>query len=142
MMGRKKGRGAGPNEPPASAAERAAPFPGETGKEVRQKGKLREYVEAFAIALLIALLVRTFVIQAFKIPSGSMENTLLVGDHIFVNKFLYGYHVPYTKGRVLAFSTPGGRTSSYSSSPRTPARISSSALSPSRETPWRSGRRW
>ncbi|HBX44003.1 MAG TPA: signal peptidase I [Deltaproteobacteria bacterium] len=73
---------------------------------MRQKGKLREYVEAFAVALLIALLVRTFVIQAFKIPSGSMENTLLVGDHIFVNKFLYGYHVPYTKGRILAFHTP------------------------------------
>ena len=105
-MKRKKGRGAGPNEPPASATERAAPPFGEAGKEVREKGKLREYVEAFAIALLIALLVRTIVIQAFKIPSGSMENTLLVGDHIFVNKFLYGYHVPYMKGRVLQFSTP------------------------------------
>jgi signal peptidase I len=105
-MGRKKGRGAGPDDPPASAAERAAPPHAEAGKEVRQKGKLREYAEAFAIALLIALLVRTFVIQAFKIPSGSMENTLLVGDHIFVNKFVYGYHVPYTKGRVLQFSTP------------------------------------
>jgi signal peptidase I len=105
-MGRKKGRGAGPNEPPSSAAERTASPHAGAGKEVRQKGKLREYVEAFAIALLIALLVRTFVIQAFKIPSGSMENTLLVGDHIFVNKFLYGYHVPYTKGRVLAFSSP------------------------------------
>ncbi len=80
--------------------------PVEAGKEARQKGKLREYVEAFAIALLIALLVRTFVIQAFKIPSGSMENTLLVGDHIFVNKFLYGYHLPYTEGRVLAWTTP------------------------------------
>jgi signal peptidase I len=105
-MGREKGRGAGSGKPPASAAEKATPHLGEAGKEVRQKGKLREYVEAFAIALLIALLVRTFVIQAFKIPSGSMEDTLLVGDHIFVNKFLYGYHVPYTKGRVLAFSGP------------------------------------
>jgi len=105
-MGRKKDRGAGSNGPPPAASERAAPVFGETDKGVRQKGKLREYVEAFAIALLIALLVRTFVIQAFKIPSGSMENTLLVGDHIFVNKFLYGYHVPYTEGRVLAFSVP------------------------------------
>jgi signal peptidase I len=73
---------------------------------MRRKGKLREYAEAFAVALLIALLVRTFVIQAFKIPSGSMEDTLLVGDHIFVNKFLYGYHIPYTKGRILAFHAP------------------------------------
>jgi signal peptidase I len=70
------------------------------------KGKVREYAEALLIALLIALLVRTVVVQAFKIPSGSMETTLLVGDHIFVNKFLYGYHIPYTKGRVLEFSKP------------------------------------
>jgi signal peptidase I len=71
-----------------------------------QKGKVREYAEAFAVALLIALIVRTLFLQAFKIPSGSMENTLLVGDHIFVNKFIYGYHVPYTKGRIVAFTTP------------------------------------
>ena len=71
-----------------------------------RKGKVREYAEAFAVALLIALVVRTLFLQAFKIPSGSMENTLLVGDHIFVNKFIYGYHVPYTKGRILAFTTP------------------------------------
>jgi len=70
------------------------------------KGKVREYAEAFAVALVIALVVRTLLLQAFKIPSGSMENTLLVGDHIFVNKFVYGYHVPYTKGRILAFKTP------------------------------------
>lgn len=73
---------------------------------VGRKGKVREYVEAFAIALLIALVVRTFVIQAFKIPSSSMENTLLIGDHIFVNKFIYGYHIPLTTGRVLMLSTP------------------------------------
>src|SRR5512140_3050310 len=71
-----------------------------------RKGKAREYAEAFGVALIIALVVRTLLLQAFKIPSGSMENTLLVGDHIFVNKFVYGYHVPYTKGRILAFSTP------------------------------------
>lgn len=71
-----------------------------------KKGKFREYVEAFGIALVIALVVRTLLIQAFKIPSSSMENTLLVGDHIFVNKFIYGYHIPFTKGRVLQFKTP------------------------------------
>jgi signal peptidase I len=78
----------------------------QSGDSVGRKGKVREYVEAFAVALLIALLVRTLVIQAFKIPSSSMEDTLLIGDHIFVNKFLYGYHIPYTKGRVLRFSAP------------------------------------
>ncbi|MBF8259132.1 MAG: Signal peptidase I [Actinobacteria bacterium] len=72
----------------------------------RRKSKLREYLEAFGFALLIALVVRTLVIQAFKIPSSSMENTLLIGDHIFVNKFLYGYHIPFTKGRTLQFTIP------------------------------------
>ncbi|HEY7586010.1 MAG TPA: signal peptidase I [Candidatus Deferrimicrobiaceae bacterium] len=71
-----------------------------------RKGKVREYVEAFAVALLIALVVRTLVIQAFKIPSSSMENTLLIGDHIFVNKFIYGYHVPFTNGRILQYHSP------------------------------------
>jgi len=78
--------------------------PGGAGDQ--RKGKVREYIEAFAVALLIALVVRTLVIQAFKIPSSSMENTLLIGDHIFVNKFLYGYHIPFTKGRVLHFTDP------------------------------------
>ncbi len=105
MMGRRNHRGVGPDRPSPSPP-RGEPPPGVAGEAVRSKGKLREYVEAFAVALLIALLVRTFLIQAFKIPSGSMENTLLVGDHIFVNKFLYGYHVPYTEGRILAFHTP------------------------------------
>jgi signal peptidase I len=72
----------------------------------QNKGKFREYFEAFGIALVIALVVRTLLLQAFKIPSSSMENTLLVGDHIFVNKFIYGYHIPFTKGRVLEFSKP------------------------------------
>lgn len=76
------------------------------GPAPRAKGKVREYIEAFAVALLIALTVRTFVIQAFKIPSSSMENTLLIGDHIFVNKFIYGYHIPFTKGRILEFHAP------------------------------------
>ena len=58
------------------------------------KNWVREYVEAIAIALVLALTIRTFVVQAFKIPSGSMENTLLVGDHILVNKFSYGIHIP------------------------------------------------
>src|SRR3989337_3104924 len=71
-----------------------------------RKGKVREYIEAFTVALLIALIVRTLVIQAFKIPSSSMEDTLLIGDQICVNKFLYGYHIPFTKGRVLRFRAP------------------------------------
>lgn len=58
------------------------------------KSVVREYAEAIFIALLLALFIRTFIIQAFKIPSGSMENTLLIGDHILVAKFSYGIHIP------------------------------------------------
>ncbi|MBU2499204.1 MAG: signal peptidase I [Proteobacteria bacterium] len=67
---------------------------------VKKKSTFREYIEAAAIAVLLALFIRTFVVQAFKIPSGSMEPTLLVGDHILVNKFIYGIKVPFV-GRTL-----------------------------------------
>lgn len=69
-------------------------------KDIRQKSVFREYAEAIGIALVLALFIRTFVIQAFKIPSGSMIPTLLVGDHILVNKFIYGIKNPFT-GKVL-----------------------------------------
>ncbi|HXR24366.1 MAG TPA: signal peptidase I, partial [Candidatus Binataceae bacterium] len=59
-----------------------------------QKSAAREYGEAFGIALILALIIRTFFIQAYKIPSGSMEPTLLIGDHILVNKLIYGLRVP------------------------------------------------
>ena len=54
------------------------------------KSIIREYTEAIAIALLLALFIRAFIVQAFKIPSGSMLKTLLIGDHILVNKFIFG----------------------------------------------------
>lgn len=59
-----------------------------------QKSVVREYAEALIIALVLALLIRTFIIQAFKIPTGSMEPTLLVGDHLLVSKFSYSLHIP------------------------------------------------
>jgi signal peptidase I len=55
-----------------------------------QKSLLREYLEALLIAIVFATFARTWVVQAFKIPSGSMEKNLLIGDHILVNKFIYG----------------------------------------------------
>jgi len=61
-----------------------------------KKSVFREYAEAIAIALLLALFIRTFVVQAFKIPSGSMIPTLLIGDHILVSKFAYGIRNPFT----------------------------------------------
>jgi signal peptidase I len=71
-----------------------------------RKSKLREYVEAIIIAVFLALLIRAFVIQAFKIPSGSMLETLQIGDHILVNKFVYGLRFPFTDNRVLIFNPP------------------------------------
>src|SRR5262245_51817682 len=54
-----------------------------------KKSTIREYFESIVIAVILALFVRTFVVQAFKIPTGSMENNLLIGDHVLVNKFAY-----------------------------------------------------
>jgi signal peptidase I len=55
-----------------------------------EKSLLREYLEALLIAVIFATFARTWIVQAFKIPSGSMEKNLLIGDHILVNKFIYG----------------------------------------------------
>jgi signal peptidase I len=61
-----------------------------------RKSALREYGEAFGIAIVLALIIRTFLVQAYKIPSGSMEPTLLVGDHLLVDKLAYGIRLPDT----------------------------------------------
>ena len=86
-----------------------------------QKSGGREYAESIIIALAIALFIRAFLFEAFKIPTGSMIPTLLVGDHIFVGKFIYGLKVPFTgthilrlrqprRGEVIVFEYPwGGR---------------------------------
>jgi len=70
------------------------------------KSKVREYAEAIILALILALFIRTFVVQAFKIPSPSMVPTLLVGDHILVNKFLFGFRVPFADGKIIAIREP------------------------------------
>src|SRR5438132_13292463 len=77
----------------------------------KPKSQVREYAEALAVALLLALVIRTFVVQAFKIPSGSMLPTLQIGDHLLVNKFLYAprLEVPPTRvalGRLPALRRP------------------------------------
>ncbi len=66
----------------------------------------RENIEAIVIAVVLALFIRTFVVQAFKIPSGSMEQTLLIGDHILVNKFIYGITIPFTEKKLITFVKP------------------------------------
>jgi signal peptidase I len=65
-----------------------------------RKSTIREYTESIAVAVLIALFLRAFVVEAFKIPSGSMIPTLQVGDHIFVNKFIYGVRLPWTNFKI------------------------------------------
>ena len=81
------------------------------------KSTLREYFESIVIAVILALFIRTFVVQAFKIPTGSMENNLLVGDHLLVNKFVFGPSesrlerallpdAPVKRGDVVVFKFP------------------------------------
>lgn len=71
-----------------------------------RKGEMREYAESILIAVAVALILRAFVVEAFKIPSGSMIPTLMVGDHIFVNKFTYGPLIPWTDKRLLSHLPP------------------------------------
>jgi len=66
----------------------------------------RENIEAIVIAVVLAFFIRSFVVQAFKIPSGSMEPTLLIGDHILVNKFIYGLSIPFVEKKALRFKKP------------------------------------
>jgi len=71
--------------------------------EERRKSVVREYAESIIIAIVLALVIRTFVVQAFKIPSGSMEDTLLIGDHILVNKMAYGLQIPFADVKFRFF---------------------------------------
>ena len=75
-------------------------------RKIRTKSVFREYLEAAIIAIVLALFIRAFVVQAFKIPSGSMKPTLLIGDHILVNKFIYGVKIPFTDHFVLQVKKP------------------------------------
>jgi len=110
---------------PIESAETPPPFPGEAetiqdaateSAAARRSAGFREYLESLLVTLLLALFGTTFVVQAFKIPSPSMEPTLLVGDHLLVNKFLFGGRdawydrfLPYReirRGDILVFRFP------------------------------------
>jgi signal peptidase I len=75
-------------------------------KLVRKKSELQEWIESIVIAFILAMFLRTFFIQAFKIPSGSMRQTLLEGDRLMVNKLRYGPLIPFTKTRIKGFGKP------------------------------------
>ncbi len=94
------------------------------GKAKPKKPWYREWTEALIFAGILALIIRTFVIQPFKIPSGSMLDTLLIGDHLMVNKFIYGTKIPFSdtrilpirapeRGDVIVFEFPGDHNESY-----------------------------
>ena len=78
----------------------------EEPKKETTKSKVQEYIEAIIIAILIAVVIRTFIIQAYKIPSRSMVPALLVGDHLLVNKFIYGIKIPIIRKIILPISDP------------------------------------
>ena len=72
----------------------------------KKKHIVREYAESIIVAVILALIIRTLVVQAFKIPSGSMEDTLAIGDHILVNKFIYGMKIPSIDKRFFTIRDP------------------------------------
>lgn len=89
-----------------------------------KKSQLRDWAEALVVAAVLALIIRTLVVQAFKIPSGSMEDTLLIGDHLLVNKFIYGLNLPFSdepvlkirdpqRGDIIVFEFPEDKDKSY-----------------------------
>jgi signal peptidase I len=71
-----------------------------------KKSTVREYFESIVIAVILALFVRTWAVQAFKIPTGSMENNLLIGDHLLVNKFVFGPTRPQVEKKFLPVREP------------------------------------
>ncbi|ACF11945.1 signal peptidase I [Chlorobaculum parvum NCIB 8327] len=89
-----------------------------------QKSQSREWFEALIIAALVAMVLRMFVVESYRIPTGSMEKTLLAGDFLFVNKFVYGAKVPFTdihlpkvddvkRGDIIVFKFPRDRSLNY-----------------------------
>ena len=93
-------------------------------KRRQKKSIVREYTEIIVLAVALALFVRTFFVQAFRIPSESMEDTLLVGDFLFANKFIYGAKLPFVDwrmpairdpkpGDIIIFKYPGDRKTDY-----------------------------
>lgn len=76
------------------------------GVKYKKKSVAREWIESIIIAFILAMFIRTFIVQAYKIPSGSMQPGLMVGDRILVNKFIYGAKIPFTNLRLPALREP------------------------------------
>lgn len=78
----------------------------------RSRSRIREYIEAVLIALVIAVILRVFVVQAYRVESGSMEDTLKIGDFLFVNKYIYHFRDP-APGDIIVFEYPLNPTKDY-----------------------------
>lgn len=93
--------------------------------DIKQKSVARDWIEALTVAFVIAMIIRAFVLQAYRIPSSSMEDTLLKGDHILATKYNYGMTVPFTtrkiwgadkvpdRGDIVIFTFPGNHTMDF-----------------------------
>jgi signal peptidase I len=90
---------------PKSSPRRNAEAPAVAVAIPFKKSTAREYFESIVIAVILALFIRTFVFQAFKIPTGSMENNLLIGDHLLVNKFVFGPSATRLERALLPMGT-------------------------------------
>jgi signal peptidase I len=91
--------------PGTSDAPRAPGAAQPVGEPTFKKSTAREYFESICVAVILALFVRTFVVQAFKIPTGSMENNLLIGDHLLVNKFVFAPTLSAAERTILPIDT-------------------------------------
>ena len=80
--------------------------PEQKNSVIRKKSVARDWVESILVAFILAMFIRTFIVQAFKIPTGSMRPTLLAGDIILVNKFIYGAKIPFSKYRLPKVRLP------------------------------------
>ena len=113
-----------PVRPPVSEEHRAEALRRVNRSPGQHWGLFLEWAKSFTIAIVLFLFVRTFLVEAFKIPSGSMEKTLLVGDFLLVNKMVYGAEVPFTgkhlpairhprRGDVIVFQWPVDPTKNF-----------------------------
>ena len=100
-------------EAPAAVKKSVASF---------KKSVAREYLESLVVAFILATFIRTFVVQAFKIPTGSMEETLLIGDHLLVNKFVFGPAASGAERALLPIGTIKRRDVLVFKYPEEPAR--------------------
>src|SRR5260370_5026957 len=96
--------------PPADPGGVAASPPGAPPPPAKRRSKLARWFDSWmrslGVALVLFLIIKTFLIEAFQIPTGSMEHTLLAGDFLFVNKAVYGAQIPCTHARLPRFATP------------------------------------